>query len=443
MLERILAQVRRVRRRTAGWSVRDDRVFHDTLFGGAAHDPFDSSFPGYITIRRFADLAGERIGDARRVLDLGCGPGEITCELAKRYPSVTFTGVDHSGVAIERARANAAALALSNVRFLVADLAAYTPDARVDLVTMFDAFHHLLDPAAFVTRLSAIVDRFFLIEPAGDALGRWRRAVDFDWVPSELDKIRARIEHALGMQAAGPSAAAEPPGDAGRAVENRYPEADYRRFFAGFALEFTGTVAGFDVYPPSPYDASPWRARFMDVAYDTIAEIDRLLRDRALDRHAKHWAIHAVRGASLEGPGPSPPPIETSEPPSEWRLQGAYDTAYSGAAIPGELPHGQEITVEVTVANRSWRPWTSESAQRPILLSYHWLDAARRVVDYDGLRTPLPRPLAPGEDCLAAVRLRTPQRPGHYLLEIDLVEEGVSWFSAAGVPPLRVTVRVR
>jgi len=72
----------------------------------------------------------------------------------------------------------------------------------------------------------------------------------------------------------------------------------------------------------------------------------------------------------------------------------------------------------------------------------HRLDAQRRRVEYDGLRTPLPRPLAPGESCSAAVRLRTPSQPGRYLLEIDLVEEGVSWFSAAGVPPLRVSVRV-
>ena len=39
----------------------------------------------------------------RTLVDLGCGPGEITCELARRHPSVAFTGFDHSPVAIERA----------------------------------------------------------------------------------------------------------------------------------------------------------------------------------------------------------------------------------------------------------------------------------------------------------------------------------------------------
>src|SRR5262249_13395408 len=155
------------------------------------------------------------------------------------------------------------------------------------------AFHHLVDPAGFVARVSAYADRFFLVEPAGDTLGRWRRGLDFDWLPCELDKIRARIEHLVGADGSDAPDAGEPPPEAGRAIENRYPEADYGRFFPGFALEIQGTVAGFDVYPPAPYHSSAWRARLMDVTYDAIVEIDRDLRARSLDLHAKHWAIHA------------------------------------------------------------------------------------------------------------------------------------------------------
>lgn len=445
MFDRLFSQVRRLRRRAAAWSVGDDRTFHDGLFGAATHDPFDPSYPGYVTIRRFADLAGERLGDARRVLDLGCGPGEITCELARRHPAVEFTGVDHSVVAIERASAHAARLTIANARFLAGDVATYVPDGPVDLVMMFDAFHHMVDPAGFVSRVGAYTDRFFLIEPAGDALGRWRRALDFDWLPSELDKIRARVEYVLGaaIDAETASTSAGAPVDAGRAIENRYPEDDYRRFFDGFAVDVRGTIAGFDVYPPAPHHASAWRARMMDVTYETIAAIERDLHARRLDLHAKHWAIHAVRGGERSTPIVSRAPSSDGAADVRWRLQGAFDAGYAGPGIPAELPRGQEVTLEVTLQNQSWRVWTSEVDARPILISYHWLDASRRVVDYDGLRTPLPRPVAPGEACQAAVRVKTPLRPGSYLLEIDLVEEGVSWFSAAGVPPLRLGIRVR
>ena len=77
------------------WSSAGDRAFHDTLYRGQDYDPFALAYPGYVTIRRFADLAEEHLGpDIRLVLDVGCGPGEITCELARRHPEITFLGVE-------------------------------------------------------------------------------------------------------------------------------------------------------------------------------------------------------------------------------------------------------------------------------------------------------------------------------------------------------------
>jgi SAM-dependent methyltransferase len=466
VLGHFLASLRDWRRRTARWSAGEDRRFHDSLFGAQAHDPFSPSYPGYITIQRFADLAAAHLHDTTRVLDLGCGPGEITCELARRRPDVSFTGVDHSAIAVERATQNAARLGLSNVRFEASDLAAYSPRDRVDLVAMFDAFHHLLEPVAFVRHASRYADRFFLIEPAGDAFGRWRRALDFDWVPCELDKIRARIEHTLGdgVAAASPGLPAGEPA-VGRAVENRYPEADYRRFFAGFNLEIRGTVAGLDVYPPLPGYHSACRARAMHAAYDLLTSIDDDLYRRSLDLHAKHWAIYATRGGAVLSPGgfapPDPParslagtpdsprrsrgslaPLVRSPEPPGLHVQGAFDAAYTDPDIPEVMRTLQDVTVDITVRNSSWREWRSEQTPHPILLSYHWLDARRGPIEYDGVRTPLPRPVAPGESCAMTMRVRAPAKPGRYVLEIDLVEEDVSWFSRAGTRPLRSLVRV-
>lgn len=154
--------MRELRWRFAKWSTSSDREFHDSVFSALQHDPFSPSYPGNLTIRRFADLAARHLGDVRSVLDLGCGPGEITCELARRHPSVDFTGFDHSPVAIERARGHARRLGLENVGFDVANLEAFTPRAPVDLIAMFDAFHHVLDPSGFVARLRPFASRFFL-----------------------------------------------------------------------------------------------------------------------------------------------------------------------------------------------------------------------------------------------------------------------------------------
>lgn len=58
--------------------------------------------------RPFFDLVAQ-IGatDPRHVVDLGCGPGNLTAALARRWPGATVTGVDNSPEMIDAARASA------------------------------------------------------------------------------------------------------------------------------------------------------------------------------------------------------------------------------------------------------------------------------------------------------------------------------------------------
>ena len=59
--------------------------------------------------RPFFDLVG-RVGadDPRVVVDLGCGPGNLTAALAERWPGAEVLGVDNSAEMIEAAQAAAA-----------------------------------------------------------------------------------------------------------------------------------------------------------------------------------------------------------------------------------------------------------------------------------------------------------------------------------------------
>ena len=213
--QHLSAPVRRARWLLAGWSSKGDREFHDRLFDAQQHDPFSRSYPGYLTIRRFADLAQHHFTGVASAVDLGCGPGEITCELARRLSDVRFTGVDHSQAAIRRARAHAERLGLQNVSFEVGDIEHYIPGAPVDLVMMFDSFHHVLNPGAFVQRVRTRSRSFFSSSPPvdGPATGTvattstgcrspssefvrgWKRSSTCPWNPHLLRRslLRSRL----------------------------------------------------------------------------------------------------------------------------------------------------------------------------------------------------------------------------------------------------------
>jgi trans-aconitate 2-methyltransferase len=82
-----------------------------------------------------------------RILDLGCGPGQLTQKIAESGAEVV--GVDASPSMIGQARQNFPAL-----RFVLQDAAALTFDQEFDAVFSNAALHWMLDPAAVVTAVS-------------------------------------------------------------------------------------------------------------------------------------------------------------------------------------------------------------------------------------------------------------------------------------------------
>ncbi len=99
--------------------------------------------------------------------------------------------------------------------------------------------------------------------------------------------------------------------------------------------------------------------------------------------------------------------------------------------IPAQMTVGQTATADITIKNTSKSKWPSkpnEKGRNAVNLSYHWLDRKGTVVVFEGLRTPLPKDVQPGESVQLKAAIQAPDRAGQCTLEVTLVQESVTWF---------------
>jgi demethylmenaquinone methyltransferase/2-methoxy-6-polyprenyl-1,4-benzoquinol methylase len=145
-----------------------------TIYRLAARALF-APFGGLASVRRHAvDATAVRPGN--RVLELGCGPGEITAALLARGASID--AVDASGDMLRAARVHA-----PGASYTQSDILSYTPARQYDAILLAFVLHEL--PAAELPRLLAalandLVDggRLVILDhalPSGWGRGIWRR----------------------------------------------------------------------------------------------------------------------------------------------------------------------------------------------------------------------------------------------------------------------------
>jgi trans-aconitate 2-methyltransferase len=95
-------------------------------------------------------LAQVPLESPRRVVDLGCGPGNSTELLIKRYPQAQVVGLDSSPDMLRQANQR-----LPNCEFEQADLADWSPPERTDLLFANAVFQWVPDHPAVLQRLLA------------------------------------------------------------------------------------------------------------------------------------------------------------------------------------------------------------------------------------------------------------------------------------------------
>ncbi len=117
---------------------------------------------------------------------------------------------------------------------------------------------------------------------------------------------------------------------------------------------------------------------------------------------------------------------------------------------PAKLRAGQKETVQVRVKNASGVQWWARGGEvndRPDNMFYiaagnRWLKPdGSLITNMDG-RYGISSNLKPGEETVVPLVITAPKEPGDYLLELDLVQEQVAWFSDKGSPTARTKVTV-
>ncbi|MEV8564859.1 methyltransferase domain-containing protein [Streptomyces sp. NPDC051322] len=141
------------------------------------------------TRRTAANSAGYLLDSLKphmQILDIGCGPGTITADLAELVPDGRVIGVDMAPAILEQARALAAERSLANTDFAVADVHALDyPDDSFCVVHAHQVLQHVGDPVQAlremrrVTKPNGIIAvrdadyGAFTWSPASPGLDRW------------------------------------------------------------------------------------------------------------------------------------------------------------------------------------------------------------------------------------------------------------------------------
>jgi phosphoglycerol transferase MdoB-like AlkP superfamily enzyme len=118
--------------------------------------------------------------------------------------------------------------------------------------------------------------------------------------------------------------------------------------------------------------------------------------------------------------------------------------SHAFTVVAGATPHvvvsGAEArSVKVTISNDGTTAW---DAAGEYALSYHWRTAFGTLVQRDGTRTPIAASVPPGGSITLTAELGPPPGAGMYVLEWDMVQEGVTWFSERDRAPLTRTLVV-
>jgi trans-aconitate 2-methyltransferase len=105
--------------------------------------------------RPFFDLlARVKKPDAQNVADLGCGTGSLSAKLLEKFPNASIVGVDSSAQMLKKS----ASFKDSRLEFVLADLSAWQPEKKLDVIVSNAALQWLEDHETLIPNLANLLE---------------------------------------------------------------------------------------------------------------------------------------------------------------------------------------------------------------------------------------------------------------------------------------------
>ncbi len=122
---------------------------------------------------------------SERVLDVGCGDGKVTAQIAARVPEGSVLGVDQSHNMIAFALSHFSSSAHTNLQFEVADARHLAYPQEFDLVVSFNALHWVPEQALALRSIRAA------LKPMGRAVLRFVPAGERKSIEDVIEDVRS------------------------------------------------------------------------------------------------------------------------------------------------------------------------------------------------------------------------------------------------------------